>query len=275
MRTVASRMYAMPAVHALSLLVSDGERAPLILVHGAANSAHVWTFWQEELGRRGWSSHAIDLRGHGASADVDLGATRMADYADDVAALARTLRGPPVLVGWSMGGLVAMMAATRCQARACVGLAPSTPARTFDASVPLRSGVFGPEEYGIVDGDPDRQPAMMDLDRDERVVALQSLRQESRLARDERKAGVVVDVRCPTLILTGTADTLWPRARYDTLPFAVDHVSVDGASHWGLVLNRRLLAAMASAVSDWLEKMIGRGALDALAEERRPRDRRA
>jgi len=100
----------------------------------------------------------------------------MADYADDVVALARALRQPPILVGWSMGGLVAMMAAAVCDARACVGLALSAPARTFDSSIPLRAGVFGPDEYGIVDRDPERQPAMADLDRDERVARLRSER---------------------------------------------------------------------------------------------------
>jgi pimeloyl-ACP methyl ester carboxylesterase len=55
----------------------------VILVHGAANSGCGWTFLQDELADHGWSSHAIDLRGHGASAAADLGITRMADYADD------------------------------------------------------------------------------------------------------------------------------------------------------------------------------------------------
>jgi pimeloyl-ACP methyl ester carboxylesterase len=252
-------MGAMSALRAHSLVVSDGGRPPLILVHGAANSARVWTFWQDELARRGWSSHAIDLRGHGASGAVDLGATRMADYAADVVALARTLRHPPILLGWSMGGLVAMMAAAACEAPACVGVAPSTPSRTLDPTALLRAGVFGPEEYGIVDRDPDCQPAMADLDRGERVVALESLGPESRLARDERKAGVVVDVRCPLLVVTGTTDNQWPRARYDDLHFPADHLSVEGASHWGLVLNRRVLAGMASAVTDWLEKALARG----------------
>jgi hypothetical protein len=31
-------------------------------------------------------------------------------------------------------------------------------------------------------------------------------------------------------------------------------VTVDGASHWGLVLNRRVLPRLASAVTDWLGK---------------------
>lgn len=249
-----------PTLRVHSLLVGGEERPPLILVHGAANSARVWAFWQHELARRGWPSHALDLRGHGQSAPVDLGTARMADYADDVIALARTLRQPPVLVGWSMGGLVAMMAATACNARAWVGLAPSTPARGHDPSIPLRPGAFGAEEYGIVDRDPDRQPAMSDLDRAERVVALESLGLESRLARDERKAGIVVEgTECPLLIVTGTADTQWPRQRYDDLQFPVDHVSIEGASHWGLVLNRNVLPGIVSSVVGWLEKTLARG----------------
>ena len=153
-----------------------------------------------------------------------------------------------------------MMAAAACHARACVGLAPSAPTRTFDSAVPLRPGVFGPEEYGIVDRDPERQPAMADLDRDERVVALESLGLESRFARDERKAGVVIgDAPCPVLIVTGTADTQWPRERYDELHFAADRIDIGGASHWGLVLNRRLHPGMGSAVTSWLEKNVRRG----------------
>jgi len=249
----------MVILRAHSSVVEGDARPPVILVHGAANSGGVWTFWQDELARRGWSSHAIDLRGHGASAVAELGTTRMADYADDIGTLARTLRQPPILIGWSMGGLVAMMAAPACQAPACVGLAPSAPTRTCETSVPLRVGVFGPEEYGIVDRDPGRQPAMPDLDRDERLIALESLGRESRFARDERKAGIVIaDAPCPILIVTGTADTQWPRRRYDDLPFGTDHLEVVGASHWGLVLNRRLLAGMGSAVGSWLEKNVPR-----------------
>ena len=121
------------------------DRAPVIMVHGAANSAKVWTFWQEELAAHGWASHAIDLRGHGASSPMDLSATSMRDYAADVRSLRGQLSRPPVVIGRSMGGLVAMMVGSNGDAVGCVTLAPSMPARLTDTSVQLRSGEFGPE----------------------------------------------------------------------------------------------------------------------------------
>src|SRR4051812_38939978 len=47
-------------------------RPPVILVHGAANSAAVWTYWSAALAADGWPTYAIDLRGHGDSSPTDL-----------------------------------------------------------------------------------------------------------------------------------------------------------------------------------------------------------
>jgi pimeloyl-ACP methyl ester carboxylesterase len=232
-------------------------RPPVVLVHGAANSAHVWPFWQKELAERGWPSYAISLRGHFRSTPCDLSRTTMQDYADDVSSLVDQLAATPVLMGWSMGGLVAMMVAAQRGAVACVGLAPSTPAREVDATVELRTGEFGPEEYGITSNDPNEQPAMPDLDTFERTIALASMTtgRESRLARDERQAGVVIEaLPCPLLIVTGTADAQWPRPKYDGLWLPADYLEVAGASHWGVVLSRGALAQAVPAVVAWLER---------------------
>ncbi|MEX0750343.1 MAG: alpha/beta hydrolase family protein [Dehalococcoidia bacterium] len=233
-------------------------RASVVLVHGAANSASVWTYWQRALAEHGFASYAVDLRGHGASDPVDLSRTSMRDYVDDVVNLINELGGKRdywISMGWSMGGLVAMQAAYDQCALAFVGLAPSTPALARDASMPLREGVFGIEEYGITDFDPDAdQPAMVDLDQEERAIALASRSSESRYARDERAAGVVVsDLDCPSLIVTSTGDTQWPRSRYDSMHLPVEHLSVEGASHWGLVLNRRVIEALVPRVVAWID----------------------
>jgi pimeloyl-ACP methyl ester carboxylesterase len=229
------------------------SRPPIVLIHGAANSASIWIYWQQGLAAAGWPSHAIDLRGHGRSDTDDLSNTSMADYAADVRLLLSQLPGRPVVMGWSLGGLVALMAAAEGGVSACVALAPSAPARAREAQAQLRSGVFGPEEYGLTRDGVINQRAMPDLDADEQAIAIASLCADSRYARDDRQAGIVIErLPCPLLIATGTADRQWPLSRYEDLWLSADYCSADGSSHWGLVLNRRALAALVPAVASWL-----------------------
>jgi len=234
---------------------TPSDSPPVVLVHGAANSAIVWTYWQQKLAARGLASHAVDLRGHGKSEPVDLSSTTMSDYADDVRGAIAPLGSKPLVMGWSMGGLVAMMVAGAGDALACVTLAPSTPTRTRDRNVPLRPGTFGADFYGITSNDPDDQPAMPDLDREERVVALSSLGPESQYARDDRKSGIVIEsLASPLLVITGSGDRLWPRDKYDDLWLPADRIEIEGASHWGLVLSRRAVAEEVSAVTEWASR---------------------
>jgi pimeloyl-ACP methyl ester carboxylesterase len=231
------------------------------MVHGACNSAAVWTHWQTALAEKGWPTHAVDLRGHGRSPAMPLGRTSMWDYAQDVAGFARELRQSPVLMGWSMGGLVAMMAARNAGARAVVALAPSMPAYRPGASVVLRTGEYGPEEYGILDRHAKDQPEMPDLDDAERTIALASLGQESMLARDERKSGIVIDaLPCPLLLVTGGADVRWPAWRYRDLWLEGEHLSLEGVTHWGLALSRPAIGKAIGPVTHWLGQLVGEGA---------------
>ena len=208
---------------------------PFVLIHGAANSAKVWIYWQRELAAHGWTSHAIDLRGHGQGQPFNLSHTTMDDYASDVREFANQLPQPPIIMGWSMGGLIGMMVASQGGGIACIALAPSLPPQQLDTLVKLRTGEFGPEEYGIMDDDTENQPTMSDLDLEERRLALRSLSRESRLARDQRRQGIVVEsLSIPLLILTGTTDKAWPKERYDGLWLDAEFYEVEESSHWGL-----------------------------------------
>ena len=236
--------------------VSSIEAPPIIFVHGSANSAKVWTLWQKKIADLGCSSHAIDLRGHGNSNRVDLSSTSMEDYAEDIRLIIRKIPRPPVIIGWSMGGLLAMMVAAKGHTVACISLGPSMPAQIVDSSVQIRTGEFGPEEYGITSGDPNNQLGMKDLDIDERMIALSSVGPESRMARDERKAGIVItEMPCPLMIMTGAGDQAWPFETYKGLWLSFTHQSIEGASHWGLVLNRRALGIAVPLAMQWLRKV--------------------
>ena len=87
---------------------SAAHPAPLLFVHGAWNGAWVWERnFLPYFAERGFHAVALSLRGHGASpAPAGLHAATIADYADDVAAVAAQLGRAPVLIGHSMGGMV-------------------------------------------------------------------------------------------------------------------------------------------------------------------------
>lgn len=69
--------------------------------------------------------HDVDPR---AAPDPRLGRLGLIDYAEAVAQQIRALDEKPILIGHSMGGLIAQMLAARGLARALVLLAPAAPA---------------------------------------------------------------------------------------------------------------------------------------------------
>ena len=231
-------------------------------MHGAANSAGVWRFWRERLEAAGYTTRAPDLRGHGAAPCADLARVSMADYVADVAAAVRGLSRPPVLVGWSMGGLLALMYGAVAPTLGVLALGPSTPGSLLEAPASRQPapGLLGPETYGITDRTSVSQPAMPDLDPEEIGVALASLGPESAFARQERRRGVWFDPRGstgPVLIAAGERDESFPPAACRRVARFLNagYAEFPGASHWGLVLNRRALDAAWPEISGWLERL--------------------
>ncbi len=236
--------------------------APVALVHGAANSSGVWRFWRERLAAVGHPVLAPDLRGHGAAPCADLGRVVMADYVEDVSAATRELTEPPIVVGWSMGGLVALMYGAAYPVRGVVALGPSAPRQILDSPrrEPLTPGVFGPDVYGVTDRTAPEQPTMPDLDREETAIALGSLGLESTMARQDRQRGIIVDpddMSGPVLVAAGERDEIMrpDRCRRVADLFGGRYVEFEGASHWGLVLNRRALDRHLPAVLAWMASL--------------------
>ena len=112
----------------------------------------------------------------------------MQDYSDAVVNAAVRLPGPVALCGWSMGGLVALLAVRGIAPHSVVLIEASAPAEVqgFDPRVELLPGTFDPEaSYG-------RFPPGMPS------------RPESALARAERKRGISVpSLPCPSLVVYG------------------------------------------------------------------------
>jgi pimeloyl-ACP methyl ester carboxylesterase len=90
-----------------------GHGEPVVLLHGAFMTiTNNWTGWIGELSKTR-KVIAIEMQGHGRTADIPRDMTS-GILADDVAALLKFLKIPRTdLIGYSMGGAVAMQCAIR------------------------------------------------------------------------------------------------------------------------------------------------------------------
>ena len=82
---------------------------PIVLVHGSWGASWMWNMHIPFLNEKGWDVYALDLRGHGQGEGELAGAT-MQDYVDDVRQIVEENNlENPIVIGHSMGGLVALM----------------------------------------------------------------------------------------------------------------------------------------------------------------------
>ena len=107
------------------------DRPGLVLVHGGAAHAHWWTFLAPMFAED-WHVIALDLSGHGDSGRRDMYSHEA--WACEVMAIADNVGfpGPPVLVGHSLGGMVAIQTAADHGERLQGAVIVDTPVRRPD-----------------------------------------------------------------------------------------------------------------------------------------------
>jgi pimeloyl-ACP methyl ester carboxylesterase len=108
---------------------SPSNRPPLVFVHGSFCGAWIWSeHFLPFFAERGWRCVAVSLRGHGGSAGRDqLDSFGITDYVADVGQAAAEMESQPVIIGHSLGGMVAQRFVKRHGASGLVMLASVGP----------------------------------------------------------------------------------------------------------------------------------------------------
>jgi non-heme chloroperoxidase len=242
------------------------RKPPLLLVHGALTGSWLWASFGAYFAERGWEAHAMNFRGHYTSDLADLDETSMADYATDIGVAVRQLGRPPVLIGWGIGALAAMMYASRHPVLGLVLLAPSPsaaalPRRPSEHELKSVPAVYDASWWGWsapLEELRDSMPDMSDSDIEKMQEMLSGAR-ESGSARKERMLGVEVDtsrIDVPSLVIgAGLDDVIHPsEARQTADLLHATYEYFPGASHFGLVMGERTWPEVAGSVHGWLEE---------------------
>jgi len=119
---------------------ANGENArktPLLFVHGAYTAAWCWDeHFLPFFAESGYFCHAVSLSGHGASRGREhLDSFGIDQYVEDVAEVVAKLPAAPVLIGHSMGGIVAQKYLERHEAPAVVLMASVPPQGLWGAAL--------------------------------------------------------------------------------------------------------------------------------------------
>src|SRR5206468_2555548 len=104
------------------------KRPPVVMIHGSHCGPWALDGFAGKFSAAGYKVECPALRFHDLDTAPDaLGTTSLLDYAADLEDQMKTLPEPAILVGHSLGGLLAQMLAARSPVRAVVLLAPAAP----------------------------------------------------------------------------------------------------------------------------------------------------
>jgi pimeloyl-ACP methyl ester carboxylesterase len=203
-----------------AVLPAREEGRPLLFVHGLFAASWMFDHWMQYFAERGRAAFAVDLRGHGASDGVvNAGAVRLSEYVEDASQATGAL-GRVVVVGHSMGGLIAQKLGESGAVDAAVLVAPAPP-----RGIPLLSlrlivreakylpALFRSREVRVRRADADAMILNRVPPADRDALFARFERDSGRAGRDIMLGAVAVDarrVRCPVLVLAGDDDRFVP-----------------------------------------------------------------
>ena len=106
----------------------------IVLIHGTWCSGNVWGQFATELENLGYTVHTPSLRYHDLpykEVEKKIGTVSLTDYVNDTVELIEKLDQPPIILGHSLGCLIAQLVAAKTPVKAMILLGPAPAAGIF------------------------------------------------------------------------------------------------------------------------------------------------
>lgn len=251
---------------------SSSTKPPLLFLHGAFSGAWVWAeHFLPYFADHGYPAYALSLRGHGGSHGREqLAQLGLDDYVEDAREAIRSLGRPPILLGHSMGGMVAQrcLGLERLSGLVLMSAVPPRGALASNFHLGLRAPVLWFEFTEAAAAGPRRSvmasPRMRQMLLSDDLPPSLVASYMGRMQRESRRA--LADLQFPNIwlgawcygvpaLVTGRADDgLIPRAVLtETAWFHASDLRVlSGDAH--LVMLESRWQESADLIRDWLER---------------------
>jgi len=251
----------------------------IMMIHGMMGGGWYWENYKSYFEGKGYRCitptlrlHDMDPRG---TPDPALGTTSLLDYASDLIQDIEKLSEKPVIMGHSMGGLLAQIVGSRVPAEALVLLTPASTAginilkpsvmRTF-LRTQLKWG-FWRKPMRLTFGDSTYSMLQLFTPKEQRAIYDKFVYESGQAAfemgfwfLDRRNASRVDEskITCPVLVVAGALDKITPHSVVQKVAEKYRHVSTyrlfGKHSHW--VVSEPGWEEVVDYVSGWLEQVL-------------------
>nr|WP_193580941.1 alpha/beta hydrolase family protein [Paenibacillus aceris] len=241
-------------------LKSTEKRPPLIFIHGSYTGSWMWSKYIPHFMSAGWKCYVMNLRSHYKSRLLDMTKITFDDYLEDIKEVIAECGVSPILIGFSMGGILSQKLAETAEIAGLV-LIDSVISKEVYEVVPYKelaqmtTGLILPapvrEELSSIDETAD------DIEFQKKYLTMESSKAFSAFSFSIETKGISIDsssISCPCLVIKAVnCDDDDRRGRVTAEHLHAAYTGLWNTTHTGVLVGQRYVEAV-DTIMDWLKR---------------------
>jgi pimeloyl-ACP methyl ester carboxylesterase len=237
------------------------KRPPLLFVHGAYTGSWMWSKYIPHFVSNGWECYVMNMRSHYKSRVMDMTKVTFDDYLKDIHEVIEECCEPPIIIGFSMGGILSQKVAETVALAGLILIDTSITKQVHDMAPYKGIAEIAPE---LIVPAPAREE-LFSIDESAEDIAFQKkyLSMESSNAFNVcsfaygAKKGISIDgglITCPCLVIKAVNDSdddIRGRATADQLH--AEYTGLLNTTHTGLLVGQRYMEVVDRMI-EWLKR---------------------
>jgi pimeloyl-ACP methyl ester carboxylesterase len=239
---------------------SNLKRPPLLFLAGAWCGSWMWYKYIPHFINEGWDCYLANLRSHYKSRSLDLTRVSFSDYVEDLDITLNECEYPPIVIGHSMGALIAQKLAEKRQLTGLISVDGSECKEVNDIIPCLEEITSIPDLVSPPRFTPDNY-----LDREEEDIkiledyfSIESGRAFREFTTWDGTPGMSVNsslISCPMLVIKAVNSMQDEKIGLATKElFNADYIAFENITHSGLIIGKRYMEVV-QGILQWIDRL--------------------
>jgi len=243
-----------------NLSEATNNRPPLLFVHGAFTGSWMWSKYVPHFIREGWKCYVMNMRSHYKSRQLDMTKITFEDYLEDIEEIIAECGVPPIVIGFSMGGILSQKLAETVEIAGLV-LIDSVISREVHEAAPYEQLAETITE--IVVPAPAREEQFSldesaeDIAFQRKYLAMESSKAFNAFVFSSESKGISIDsgsISCPCLVIKAVnSDRDDRQGKVSAELLRGEYIGLWNTTHTGVLVGQRYMEAV-QGILEWLKR---------------------